>query len=148
MLRGINPVITADLLWVLDSMGHGDTLLIADRNFPSYAVAKETVSGRVVELPGLLVTEALEAVLSLFPLDDFVEKPILRMEQDGHPDLLLPGHEESLAICHKMENRPVQMGSLERQAFYAAARQCYAVIRTTEHRPYVNLILKKGTVNP
>lgn len=148
MLRGINPLISADLLWVLDSMGHGDTLLIADRNFPSHSVAKETVSGRLIEMPGLLVTDALEAVLSLFPLDEFVETPILCMEQDGHPGLLLPGHEESLAICRKMENRPVAMGSLERQTFYAASRQCYAVVRTSEHRPYINLILKKGTLNP
>ena len=146
MLKGINPLITAELLWVMQSMGHGDTLLIADRNFPAHSVATETVTGRLIEMPSVLVPQALEAILSLFPLDTFVEHPIIRMEQDGFPDLMLSGHEEALSLCQKTENRPVAMGSLERQAFYAASKQCYAVVRTSEHRPYVNLIIKKGTI--
>ena len=146
MLKGINPLITAELLWVMHSMGHGDTLLVADRNYPSHAVASHTVTGRLIELPGLLVPEAVEAILSLFPLDTFVQYPILRMEQDGASEWVLPGHQEVLDISCRMENRPVQMGSLERQDFYAESRRCYAVVRTTEHRPYINVILKKGTV--
>ncbi len=146
MLKGINPLLTAELLWVMHSMGHGDTLLVADRNFPAHSVATETVTGRLIEMPGVMAPQAVEAMLSLFPLDTFVEHPIIRMEQDGFPDLMLPGHEEALSICRKMENRPVEMGSLERQAFYSASRKCYAVVRTSEDRPYINLILKKGTV--
>jgi len=146
MLKGINPLITAELLWVMHSMGHGDTLLVADRNFPAHAVAAETVTGRLIEMSGLQAPQAIDAMLSLFPLDTFVQHPIIRMEQDGHPDLLLPAHEETLAICQKLENRPVEMGSLERQEFYAASRKCYAVVRTSECRPYINFILKKGTV--
>lgn len=146
MLRGINPLITAELLWVMHSMGHGDTLLLADRNYPSHAVASETVTGRLIEMPGLSVPEALEAILSLFPLDTFVSHPVVRMEQDGSPELMLPGHTEALDISCRMENRPVPMGSLERQDFYAESRRCYAVVRTTEHRPYINIILKKGTI--
>ncbi len=146
MLKGIPPVVNADLLWVLELMGHGDDLVLADRNFPSASVARSTVTGKLIEMEGCNCAEAAAAILSLFPLDGFVDEPIHRMEVVGDPKKLLDVHKDVLAAAEKAEGKPVKMGSIERHRFYDAARKAYAVVRTTEDRPYGCFILKKGVL--
>ena len=86
MLRGIDPILSPDLLWVLASMGHGDDLALVDANHPAEAIARATVSGKIVRLPGVAIDRAARAILSVFPLDGFVEDPVRRMEVVGAPD--------------------------------------------------------------
>ncbi len=74
MLKGISPIISPELLKVLMEMGHGDELVIADGNFPSASIAQ-----RLVRSDGNNVPELLEAILQLFPLDQYVEKPAALM---------------------------------------------------------------------
>ena len=146
MLKTIPSIISADLLWVLRAMGHGDVLTLADRNFPAATVAKETTSGRLIQMNGVNDTEAAKAILQLFPLDGFIDTPVHRMEVVGKPDELLEVHEDIQAACDAAEGRKISMGSIERFAFYEAAKKSFAVVQTTEDRPYGCFLLSKGVV--
>ncbi len=146
MLKNLSPHLSADLLWALKSMGHGEDLLVCDANHPAGTVAKTTVSGRIIEAPGLDIPQAIAAVLTVFPLDTFVEAPVTRMQVVGDPDKVLPMFEEVHKLCEDAEGRKVQMASLERFAFYTAAAKAFAVLRTSEFRPYGCFLLKKGVI--
>lgn len=146
MLKNIPSILPADLLWVLAAMGHGDDLVIVDRNFPACSVARQTVSGRLIPLPGVNTTEAARAICTLFPLDTFVETPLLYMEEVGNPDALLEVHHDMRSVCNAAEGRAVPIKSIERYAFYEASKKAFAIVHTTEDRPYGCFILKKGVV--
>lgn len=146
MLKGLSPLLTPDILWMVAAMGHGDDLVLADRNFPAASVAADTVTGKLVQLPNCDTTVAAEAILSLFPLDSFVEKPIRYMEVVGDPDAVLEVHRDLASVAEAAEGRAITMEPTERHAFYAAAREGFGVIQTTESRPYGCFILKKGVV--
>ena len=97
MLKGIPPILTPDLIRILDEMGHGDELVLADRNFPAASVAAETVTGELIQLKGVDDTEAAEAIFALMPIDSYVDEPIRRMEMDGEPDTILEAHAGDIA---------------------------------------------------
>ncbi|MCB1491001.1 MAG: hypothetical protein KDJ77_04245 [Rhodobiaceae bacterium] len=146
MLKGIPPILTPDLIRILDEMGHGDELVLADRNFPAASVAAETVTGELIQLKGVDDTEAAEAIFALMPIDSYVDEPIRRMEMDGEPDTILEAHADIKRVAEAAEGRPVTVGSIERQAFYGEAKKAYAVVQTSETRPYANFIIKKGII--
>ncbi len=146
MLKNLHPHLSADLLWALKSMGHGEDLLICDANHPAGTIAKQTVSGRIIEAPGLDIPQAVAAVLTVFPLDTFVPAPVTRMQVVDHPEKVLPMFEEVHRLCEAAEGRKIAMASLERFAFYAAAAKAFAVLRTSEFRPYGCFLLKKGVI--
>ena len=148
MLKGIDPILNADVLHTLKSMGHGDDLIIADMNFPSDSVARETVLGTLLRLENVTAARAVRAVLSLLPLDSFVEQPALRMEIVGEPNEIPPVQAEVQAEIDAVEGRPMPMGSIERFAFYERAKKSYAVIQTGERRFYGCFVLKKGVLPP
>ena len=146
MLKNVPSVISPDLLLLLASMGHGENLVLVDRNFPAFSVARHTSTGRLIELPGLDIPQATRAILSLMPLDDFVEDPVQRMKVVDDPERVLKIHEEVFAIAREAEGREIKMGALERFAFYEAARQGVAVVRTSEYRPYGCFLFKMGVI--
>ncbi len=146
MLRGIDPVVSAELLHVLMLMGHGDDLLVCDVNHPAASIAKETTWGRLISLTGCGIPAALRGILKLMPLDGFVDAPVTRMEVVGDPAKTFPLFGEVQAICSEAEGRPVAMQALERFAFYAAGRRSFAVVRTADPGPYGCFILKKGVI--
>jgi len=146
MLKGLSPLLNADLLWVLESMGHGDDLALVDRNFPAASVATATTTGKLIKLDGVDCSQAATAIFSVMPLDSFVENPIRRMEVVGEPDTLLEVHQDISAIAEQAEGQAVGMESIERHAFYAAARKSFAVVQTLESRPYGCFLLKKGVI--
>lgn len=148
MLKSIDPVLNADVLHTLKSMGHGDDLIIADMNFPSDSVARQTVLGKLLRLENVTAARAVKAVLSLMPLDSFVEHPALRMEIVDKPDEMPAVQAEVQAEIDAAEGRSSPMGSIERFAFYDLARRSYAVIQTGERRFYGCFVLKKGVVPP
>ena len=145
MLLGIPSIINADLLWVLRAMGHGDQLVVADRNFPACTVAAETASGRLVTMDGVNDTQAMAAILTLFPLDTFIDAQVHHMQVVGEPDTRLEVHEEVFAECRSVMPE-AKMASIERFAFYDAAKKGFAVVQTSEDRPYGCFILTKGVV--
>jgi L-fucose mutarotase len=148
MLKGIDPVLNADVLHALKSMGHGDDLIIADMNFPSDSIARQTVHGKLLKLENVTAGRAAEAILSLMPLDSFVPHPALRMEIVGKPGEVPPVQLEVQAAIDKAEGKPSPMGSIERFAFYEAAKKSYVVIQTGERRFYGCFIFKKGVLPP
>ena len=148
MLKGVNPLLHAELLATLCAMGHGDDLVIADANFPSESVARHTTLGKVLRLDGADLVQAVRAVLTVFPLDTFVDAPVLRMEVVGKPREMPVIQQEVQAVVNQAEGRDWPLGSLERMAFYERAKASYAVIATTERRFYGCFILKKGVIAP
>ena len=146
MLKGIDPVISADLLMVLMSMGHGDDLLICDVNHPAATIANQTAYGRLINMSGCDLPRTAEAILSLMPLDTFVEAPVIRMKVVDDPERIMPVHERLQEVLDRVEGRAVQMQALERFDFYAAAKHAYAVVRTSDPGPYGCFILRKGVI--
>ncbi|MEO9649898.1 MAG: RbsD/FucU domain-containing protein [Roseobacter sp.] len=145
MLKGINPLLNADILHALRSMGHGDDLIIADSNFPSDSVAKATVYGKVLRIDRP-AAEVVQALLSIYPIDTFVDDAAARMEVVGDPDTIMPVMQEVQSEV-SAAGGPVMM-SIERFAFYDRAKQAYAVIQTAEPRFYGCFALRKGVVPP
>jgi L-fucose mutarotase len=143
MLRGIDPLLSPELLMILRAMGHGDEVAIVDANFPA-----DSAGPPVVRLDGVPSPRALDAVLSVMPLDDFVPEAVWRMEVVGDPQAEQPIFAEFREAIARQAGPGFRLASLERFAFYERASAAYAVIATGERRLYGNVILKKGIVRP
>ena len=141
MLKGIDPLLSGDLLKILDDMGHGDRLLLVDRNYPAAS------SGRpVVRLGEVTVLRAAEAILSVLPLDSFIAHPLERMEVEDDPVRTTPTQDALLELASRAEGRDLEYGVVPRLDFYERARACYAVVHTLDSVPYGCFILHKGVV--
>ena len=141
MLKGISPAISPELIKILMEMGHGDELVIGDGNFPAASMAQ-----RLVRADGLGVPVLLEAILRVFPLDQYVEKPVALMA-------VVPGDtyqpviwEEYRALVKKYEAAFTDFEYVERFAFYERAKKAYAAMESSEMALYANIILKKGVI--
>ena len=153
MLLRIDPALNPDLLYALRAMGHGDDLVICDTNFPADSIARQTAFGRLLRMDNVTAARAARAVLSVMPLDTFVETPAERMEVVGRPDEVPPVQQEvqaeiDLAAQREFGRETWPMGSIERFAFYERARQAYAILATGERRFYGCFVLKKGVIPP
>ena len=146
VLKGIDPIIHAELLHVLMLMGHGDDLVICDINHPAATIAATTTYGSLINLSGCGLAEAARAILTLFPLDTFVDKPVCRMEVVGAPEQQMPVFAQMQSVIDAAEGRAVAMQPLERFAFYEAASRSFAIVRTSDPGPYGCFILKKGVI--
>ena len=141
MLKGIDPLLNGDLLKVLDDMGHGDRLFLVDRNYPAVS------SGRpVIRLGEVTILRAAQAILSVLPLDSFIEHPLKRMEVDNDPAITTPVQDELLALASRLEGRPLTYGVIPRLHFYDEARGAFAVVHTLDSVPYGCFVLHKGVV--
>jgi len=147
MLKGIDQRLSAEIIHVLMLMGHGDDLVICDVNHPAATIAAATTYGRLIDLSGCDLPTAAAAVLTLMPLDTFVPAPITRMQVVGDPTAERPVFARMQAVADSAEGRPVTIQALERFAFYAAAKQAFAIIRSGDSGPYGCFILKKGVID-
>ncbi|TPN88345.1 ribose ABC transporter [Mesorhizobium sp. CU2] len=147
MLKGINPLLNADVLQALRAMGHGDDLIIADTNFPSDSVARQTVHGKLLRIDAS-AAEVVKAVLSLYPLDTFVNDAAARMEIVGKPNEIPAVQKEVQKEIDAAEGKPWPMISIERYAFYERSKKAYCVIQTGERRFYGCFAFRKGVVPP
>jgi L-fucose mutarotase len=148
MLKHLDPLLNADVLFALRAMGHGDDLVLCDTNFPAESVARHSVLGRLLRIDGVTAPRAARAILSVMPLDSFVDHPALRMQVVDRPDEIPVVQGEMQAEIDRAEGRSWPMGSIERFAFYEAARKAYCVIATGELRFYGCFIFKKGVIPP
>jgi L-fucose mutarotase len=148
MLKGIDSRLNAEVLSCLRAMGHGDVLILADTNFPSDSIARATVTGELLRMDNLSAGEVANAVLSVLPLDTFVDDFAGRMEVVDQPDELPAVQAEVQAEIDRAEGQPRQMISIERFAFYDMARESYAVIQTGERRFYGCFMFRKGVISP
>ena len=140
MLKGIPAILSPELLKILMEMGHGDEIVIGDGNFPAASCAR-----RLVRLDGHGVPEILDAILSLFPLDTFVESPVGLMQVVPGDDTVPAIWDDYRKIILAREGEKM-IEEIERFAFYERARSAYAVVATGETALYANIILKKGVV--
>jgi len=148
LLKNIDPRLNADVLHALRAMGHGDDLIIADMNFPSDSTARITRYGKLLRMDNLTAAEAAEAVLSVMPLDTFVDDAAARMEIVGAPDEVPPVQSEVQQAIDAAEGRAFPMMSIERFAFYERANKAYAVIQTGDRRFYGCFAFRKGVIPP
>jgi L-fucose mutarotase len=144
LLKGLDRLLTADLLWVLAAMGHGDDLALVDGNHPAERIARATVSGRLIRLPGITVDRV--AQVSVLPLDDFVETPVRRMEVVGQPEAIPLVQAAVQAVVDRAAGRSCPMGSIERFAFYEEAERAFAVVQAGDARQYGCFLFKKGVL--
>ena len=146
MLKGIDPLLNADVLHVLRAMGHGDDLIIADTNFPADSVARKTVYGRLLRIDAP-AADVVKAILSVMPIDTFTNDAATRLEVVDEPEKILPVMEEVQGQVSGVGG-PNPMVSMERFSFYDRARQAYAVIQTGERRFYGCFAFRKGVLAP
>ena len=147
MLRGIDRRISAEVLHALMLMGHGDDLVLCDINHPAATIAKATTYGRLIDMAGCDIPTAAAAILTLMPLDTFVPAPVWRMQVVGDPERQVPVFALMQDVIDAAENRPVPMAALTRFDFYAAAKQAFCIIRTSDPGPYGCLILRMGVID-
>lgn len=148
MLKGISPLLNAEVLHALRAMGHGDDLIIADVNFPSDSVARQTRLGTLLRIDNVTAAEAVAAILSVLPIDTFVDDAAARMEVVGKPDEIPPVQHEVQKVVDAAEGRPFPMIGIERFAFYERAKKAYCVVQTGERRFYGCFAFRKGVLPP
>ena len=142
MLKGIHPLLSPDLLYAMAAMGHGDEIAIVDANFPAASLGP-----RVIEMRGASSPDALDAVLTLFPLDTRVVPAVFTMEVVGDPTAVPEPVMDFAAVFTQHYLDDCEIGTLERHAFYDRAKLAFVLVRTGEMRPYGNILLVKGVVN-
>ncbi len=144
MLKGIPKILSPELLMVLDEMGHSDRIVISDGNFPAESMGRDAI---VIRMDGHGVPEILDAILKLFPLDTYVERPVNLMEVMPGDDVETPIWETYKEIVAKHDARGAEaIGHIERFQFYEEAKTAYAIIATGESALYANVMLQKGVV--
>ena len=143
MLINIDPILSPELLHALRSMGHGDKLVLADANFPSASLAK-----KLIRLDGANIPNAAKAILSVLPLDSFVDYPVERMEIDDNPDEINDVHQDLIDVLKISAGEKWKVGSIERFKFYEEAKQAYMIVSTTDARAFGCFIITKGVIKP
>ena len=143
MLINIDPILSPKLLSTLRSMGHGDKLVLADANFPATSLAK-----RLIRLDGINIPNATKAILSVFPIDSFIEYPVTRMEIDNNPEEVNEVHKDFMNVLKETADNKWKIGTIERLQFYKEAKEAYAIVSTTDARAYGCFILTKGVIKP
>ena len=148
MLKNIDPLLNADVLGALRAMGHGDRVVLCDTNFPADSVARQTVLGRLLRIDSASCPRVARAILSVMPLDSFVEDAAARMEVVGRPQEIPPVQKEVQQEIDRAEGKPWPLVSIERMAFYEHAKKAYCVIASGERRFYSCFIFAKGVIPP
>ncbi len=144
MLKGIPKILSPELLKVLCEMGHSDRLVIGDGNFPAETMGKDAI---VIRMDGHSACDVLEAILQVFPLDTYVEKPVNLMQVMPGDNVETPIWAEYEKIVAANDKRGADaIGQIERFAFYEEAKKAYAIIATGESALYANVMLQKGVV--
>lgn len=145
MLKNIPAILSPKMLKVLCEMGHSDKIVIADANFPAETMGKNAI---VIRADGHSATDILDAVLTLFPLDTYVEKPVTLMEVMPGDDVETPIWDDYKSIVTRHDDRGENaVGTMERFAFYEKVKnEAYAIIATGEKALYANIILQKGVL--
>ena len=144
MLKGIPKILSPELLKVLCEMGHSDRIVIADGNFPAETMGKNAI---VIRMDGHGACDVLEAILQVFPLDTYVEKPVSLMQVMPGDQVETPIWDEYEKLVAAVDQRGGSaIGQIERFAFYEEAKKAYAIIATGEGALYANVMLQKGVV--
>jgi L-fucose mutarotase len=144
MLKGIDPLLSPELLKLLAEMGHDDAIVLADANFTAMSLG----AGKpVLRVPGAGMARVMQAVVSVLPLAEDVAHPVAYMhvcgQEAGYRSAV---QRETLAVLAKHGVRDDQTQAVERFAFYDRARSAYAIVVTGELQPWGNFLLRKGVL--
>ena len=144
MLKGINPLLTPELLKLLMEMGHDDALVLADANFTAMSIA----AGKpVLRLPGTSMLQVVQAINSVLPLAADVDHPVAFMQVSDTQSPYLSELQREVLGALTPEFLPAQTPeAVERFDFYDRARAAYAIVITGERQPFGNFILRKGVI--
>lgn len=144
MLKGIDPLLSPELLKLLSEMGHDDAVVLADANFTAMSLG----AGKpVLRLPGAGMTRTMDAVASVLPLAEDVPHPVAYMQVGGtEPGYRSALQRETLAVLARHGLRQGQAEAVERYAFYERVKQAYAIVVTGELEPWGNFLLRKGVL--
>ena len=142
MLKGIDPLLSPDLLRALRAMGHGDEIAIVDGNYPA-----ETDAKRLVRMDGHEAPRLLDAILSVMPVDDMVPDAVWRPAAHGDPNRMEPVFDDFAAVLMKHEPKQ-RIVPLIGSDFYNKVKACFAVVASGEKRLYGNIVVKKGVIYP
>ena len=148
MLKNLDPLLNADVLYALRAMGHGDRLVICDTNFPADSIARQTAFGELLRIDNVSAARATAAVLEVLPLDTFVDDAAIRMEIVGQPKEVPAVQQEVQAAIDRAEGKSWPLVGVERHAFYEKAKTAYCVIATGERRFYGCFLFTKGVIPP
>ena len=146
MLKNIPKILSPELLKILCEMGHSDRIVIADGNFPAESMGK---NGIVIRMDGHGTSEILDAILQVFPLDTYVEKPVQLMElmERDKGKIKTPIWNAYNEIVAKYDVRGEKaVGNIDRFEFYDQAKKAYCIIATGESALYANIMLQKGVL--
>jgi len=145
MLKGIDALLTGDLLKMLCDLGHGDEVVVADANFTTRTLG---VGKPIIALPGISVLRTCEALLPLFPLDEAVQCPVSYMQVSDTPAGFRSRLQREVTgwLVNAGHAQEAQFEAVERFAFYERVRRAQAIIHTGEMQPYANFIFKKGVI--
>lgn len=144
MLKNIPKILSPELLKVLCEMGHSDRIVIADGNFPTESIGKNAI---VIRADGHNATEMLDAILTVFPLDTYVEHPVNLMQVMQGDKVKTPIWDKYKEIVLNYDDRGSEIfGEIERFEFYNQAKSAYAIIATGESALYANIMLQKGVI--
>ena len=146
MLKGIDPILTPDLLWLMASMGHGDDLAVVDANRAAERIARAS-TGRLIRLPGLPLPQVIGAILKVLPLDASEPDPIRVMIDAGKPDMTPEVHGAVLREINRGSDQPIAFGAIERFAFYDSAKRSFGVVQVGDTRSFGCFLIRKGTIN-
>ena len=146
MLKNLDPILSADLLWLLAAMGHGDDLALVDANHPAESIARATTSGRLVRLPGLTMERVARAILSVLPIDEYEPHAVRRMQVVAEPKTIPAVQAAVQGELDAALGTHTPLAGIERFAFYETARQAFAVVQVGDPRPYGCFLLRKGVI--
>ena len=146
MLKNVPQILSPELLKTLSEMGHGDRILLTDANYPAESMGRDC---KVIRCDGLRVTEVLDAVLRLIPLDAAVEKPVSVMAVPADDPVETPVWDEYKKIVSKYDERGGKtFQEIERFKFYEESKKAYAIVYCSEYQLYANIMLQKGCLKP
>lgn len=146
MLKNIPHILSPELLKVLCEMGHSDRIVIADGNFPAQSMGKNSI---VIRMDGHGVCEILDAILTVFPLDTYEDKPVKLMQlvENDIGKIKTPIWDKYKSIINKYDSRGESIvDNIERFEFYEQTKTAYCIIATSETELYANIMLQKGVV--
>ena len=143
MLKNVHPLLGPELLYILGRMGHGDEIAVVDANFPA-----ESHAARLVRMDGVTATALLEAIVSVLPIDSYVDVPVHTMQVVGDADAVPEIVREFQTIISRHSQVPIPHATLERDAFYVRSRNAFVIVATGETRLYGNILVSKGVVDP
>jgi len=144
MLKGIDPLLTPELLMHLSAMGHGEWVAVVDANFTADFLSH---GKPVVRLPGNSLARVSQAVLSVIPLAVDVAQPAAYMRVCNEPESHRTPAQQAVVDLVVAEGIPEHgVEPVERFAFYDKIKGASLIIQSGEATAFGNAMFCKGVI--